>query len=48
MKYIHKRLGAKIKAIGPINHCLLKTERHVRIISEMNAKQLNGLGQMRM
>ena len=47
MQYICKTLGIKIKTIYPYNHWLLKTERHIRTISEMITKQLTGTGQMR-
>ena len=46
MQYKYKRLGTKIKSISSCNHDSLKTERHVRTISEMIAKQLTCTGLM--
>ena len=46
MQHIYKRLGIKIKTTSPYDHGSLKTERHIRTISEMIAKQLTGMGQM--
>ena len=46
MQFIHKRLGIKIKTISLYNQGSLKTERHIRTINVMIAKQLTGTGQM--
>ena len=35
-----------ISSYNPYNHGSLKTERHIRAISEMIAKQLSGTGQI--
>ena len=42
MQYMYKRLGIKIKTISPYNHCSLKTERHIRTISEIITNSLPG------
>ena len=46
MQYIYKRLGIKVKTISTYNHGSLKTEWHIRTISEMIAKQLTDIGLM--
>ena len=46
MQYIYKRLGIKIKTMTPYNHGSLKTEWHIRTISEITIKQLTGTGLM--
>ena len=38
--HLQKKIGIKTKTISPYNHDSLKTERHIRVISEMIAKNV--------
>ena len=46
MQYIYKRLIIKIKTISQYMYGSLKTERHIRTISKIIAKEHTGTGLM--
>ena len=45
MNYIFKRLGVKIKTVGPYNHQSLQTEHGIKSLSGILTKHLTGQGQ---
>ena len=40
MNYLFKRLGIKIKTVGPYNHQLLQAEHGIKLLSTILTKQL--------
>ena len=45
INYLFKRLGIKIKTVGPYNHKSLQAEHGIRSLSNILAKHLTGQGQ---
>ena len=45
MNYLFKRLGMKIKTVGPYNHQSLQAEHGIKALSTILTKQLTGQGQ---
>ena len=45
MKYFFKRLGIKIKTVGPYNHQSLQAELGIKSLSTILTKHLTGQGQ---
>ena len=45
MKYLFKRLGIKIKTVGPYNHQSLQAEHGIKSLSSILTKHLMGQGQ---
>ena len=45
MKYLFKRLGIKIKTVGPYNHQSLEAEPGIKSLSSILTKHLTGQGQ---
>ena len=45
MSYFFKRLGIKIKTVGPYNHKSLQTEHGIKLLSNILTKHLTGQGQ---
>ena len=46
MKYLFKRLGIKIKTVGPYNHQSLQAEHGIKSLSTILTKHLTGQGQI--
>ena len=46
MSYLFKRLGIKIKTVGPYNHKSLQAEHGIKSLSNILTKHLTGQGQM--
>ena len=46
MNYLFKKLGIKIKTVGPYNHQSLQAEHSIRSLSNILTKHLTGQGQM--
>ena len=45
MNYLFKRLGIKIKTVGPYNHQSLQAEHRIKSLSTILTKHLTGQGQ---
>ena len=45
MSYLFKRLGIKIKTVGPYNHQSLQAEHGIKSLSSILTKHLTGQGQ---
>ena len=45
MNYLFKRLGVKIKTVGPYNHQSLQAEHRIKLLSSILTKHLTGQGQ---
>ena len=46
MNYLFRKLGAKIKTVGPYNHQSLQAEHSIKSLSNSLTKHLTGQGQM--
>ena len=46
MNYLFKKLGIKIKTVGPYNHQSLQAEHGIKSLSNILTKHLTGQGQM--
>ena len=46
MKYLFRKLGVKIKTVGPYNHQSLQAEHGIKSLSKILTKHLTGQGQM--
>ena len=45
MSYLFKKLGIKIKTVGPYNHQSLQAEHGIKSLSNILTKHLTGQGQ---
>ena len=45
VNYIFKRLGVKVKTVGPYNHQSLQAEHRIKSLSSILTKHLTGQGQ---
>ena len=46
INYLFRKLGVKIKSVGPYNHQFLQTEHGIKSLSNILTKHLTGQGQM--
>ena len=46
MNYLFRKLGVKIKTVGPYNHQSLQAEHVIKSLSNILTKHLTGQGQM--